>query len=75
MHALGLIGAGKIARVHAGLRRPDATMVWLEKAARGQEEDLDFLRVDPTWDFIRTTPRFAELVRRIGVPDRPSVVR
>ena len=40
----------------------------LEQAFQERSPDLTFLRVDPAWDTLRNDPRFADLVRRVGIP-------
>jgi tetratricopeptide (TPR) repeat protein len=56
------------ARAYAGVGRPDETLSWLEKAYQDRDPDLIFLRIDPDWDLLRGNPRFAALIRRVGIP-------
>ena len=42
--------------------------LWLEKAYDERTNSLAYLKVDATWDPLRSDPRFADLVRRIGLP-------
>jgi eukaryotic-like serine/threonine-protein kinase len=41
---------------------------WLERCYKEHDGELESLRVDPYWDNIRSDPRFADLVRRVGLP-------
>ncbi|HWX31527.1 MAG TPA: winged helix-turn-helix domain-containing protein [Steroidobacteraceae bacterium] len=43
-------------------------MPYLERAYDGRNPAVLFLQVSPLWDPIRSSPRFRDLVRRIGVP-------
>jgi eukaryotic-like serine/threonine-protein kinase len=63
--------AALIARVYVGLGQPDEAFAWLEKAYQERSFWLAFLRVEPQWDPIRQDPRFADLVRRVGIPALP----
>jgi hypothetical protein len=57
-----------IAQVYVGLGKNDEAFAWLEKAYAHHSFQLIFLRVDPPWDPIRADARFADLVRRVGIP-------
>ena len=57
-----------IALVHAGLHQNDATFAWLNRAFDERSNWLVWLRLDPRWDGVRSDPRFAGLVSRIGFP-------
>jgi predicted Zn-dependent protease len=54
--------------VYVGLQDVDQAFAWLDKAYEERFNRLAYLRVEPTWDPIRTDPRFDELLRRIGLP-------
>ena len=56
------------ARLHARLGQKDEAFTRLEKAFAERSVGLVLLRVDPVWDRIRADPRFAALVRRVGIP-------
>lgn len=52
---------------HAQLGNTDLALQALEKA-HDEREDITDLAVDPSWDAIRTDPRFIHLLRRVGLP-------
>jgi tetratricopeptide (TPR) repeat protein len=56
------------AAVYAGLGEKDQAFAWLEKAYGERTSRLGYLKVKPLWDPLRSDPRFADLVRRIGLP-------
>jgi tetratricopeptide (TPR) repeat protein len=58
-----------IALVYAGLGEKDQAFQWLEKSYQDHEPRITRLKVDPLMDGLRSDPRFAELVRRIGLPE------
>jgi DNA-binding winged helix-turn-helix (wHTH) protein len=58
-----------VALVHAGLGQMDSAFAWLNKAFDERSHWLVWLRLDPRWRGLRSDPRFAELVRRLGFPD------
>jgi len=60
--------AFSFAVVYAGLGEKDQAFAWLEKAHGERTSRLGYLKVEPLWDPLRPDPRFADLVRRIGLP-------
>ena len=58
--------AFSFAVVYAGLGEKDQAFAWLEKAYGERTSRLGYLKVEPLWDPLRSDPRFAALVRRIG---------
>jgi tetratricopeptide (TPR) repeat protein len=57
-----------VALLHAGLGQNDAAFAWLNKAFDERSHWLVWLRLDPRWNELRSDPRFAQLVSRIGFP-------
>jgi DNA-binding winged helix-turn-helix (wHTH) protein len=57
----------QFALVHAGLGNRDAAFAWLERAYEARDHDLAFLKVWPMYDSLRSDPRFAALLRRLGL--------
>jgi TolB-like protein/Tfp pilus assembly protein PilF len=60
--------AFSFAVVYAGLGEKDQAFAWLEKAYGERTSRLGYLKVEPLWDPLRPDLRFADLVRRIGLP-------
>ena len=60
--------AQAFAIVYTGLGDKDQAFAWLDKAYEERSNRLAYLKVEPTWDPIRSDPRFDELLRRIGLP-------
>jgi tetratricopeptide (TPR) repeat protein len=56
------------AMTYAKLGDKDAAFAWLEKAYAERSPWLMFLTVDPDVDNIRSDPRLAAIVKRIGLP-------
>ena len=59
----------ELALIYIGLGQNDQAFDWLEKAYRERSDQLIYLKVDPRLDPIRSDSRFADLVRRVGIPD------
>jgi tetratricopeptide (TPR) repeat protein len=57
-----------IAIVYAGLGDRDKVFEWLEKAYDERSPGLTWLKAEPMLDSIRSDPRYADLLRRIGLP-------
>ncbi len=54
--------------IEAALGDNEAAFGWLEKAYQERSEELLMLKTDPRLDALRSDPRFANLVHRIGLP-------
>ena len=54
--------------VYAGLDQKDQAFAELEKAFQERSDFLLFLNVDEAMTSLRADPRFADLVRRVGLP-------
>jgi hypothetical protein len=52
----------------ARLHDKDRTFAALEEAERQRHPIIDYIQVDPYFDFLRTDPRYAELLARLKVP-------
>lgn len=57
-----------VATVYAELGEPDEAFAWLERAWAEREPMLITLKVHPFLDSLHGDPRFAELLRRLGLP-------
>ena len=67
------IAAGKedpmlVARLYSRARDTDKALTWLEKAFEARCYGIIHLGVNPAFDSLRSDPRFASLLRRIGLP-------
>jgi TolB-like protein/DNA-binding winged helix-turn-helix (wHTH) protein len=58
-----------VALVHAGLGDRDQALSSLEKACVERSDYMVYLNREPMLDGLRSDPRFAALVRRVGLPD------
>jgi len=63
----GVVSAWGIAVLHASLGDADEAFRWLEVAIEERSPGLLLLRVHPRLDPIRKDPRYAQLVRRVGL--------
>ena len=63
-----LVPALFVALVYAGLEDKDQAFTWLEKAYEERFNRLAYLKVEAVWDPLRSDPRFADLLRRVGIP-------
>lgn len=54
--------------VYSSLNEKDEAFEWLEKAYRERSPWLTYIKYDPQFDNLRSDPRFAELLRKIGLP-------
>jgi tetratricopeptide (TPR) repeat protein len=58
----------RIATYYARLGEPDKTFEWLDKAYEERNNRLTLLNVNPAFDNVRADPRFAALIRKVGLP-------
>ena len=63
----GFIPAKAFVEAYLGLGENDQAFYWLEQAYKEHSNILEFIKVDPELDSLRGDPRFAELVRRVGL--------
>jgi serine/threonine protein kinase/Tfp pilus assembly protein PilF len=59
-----------IAMLYTGLGDRDEAFEWLEKAYTSRDDRLVFVMTDPLMDSLGSDPRFQNLARRIGLPER-----
>ncbi|MFL6210820.1 MAG: winged helix-turn-helix domain-containing protein [Pyrinomonadaceae bacterium] len=57
-----------VAIIYAGLGEKDQAFAGLEEARREHARPLWGLKVNPVWDGLRSDPRFADLLRHVGLP-------
>jgi eukaryotic-like serine/threonine-protein kinase len=62
------VPATDVALVYAGLGEKDKAFAWLDKAYEEHSFSLSNLKVEPRFDPLRSDPRYADLLRRIGLP-------
>jgi len=60
------VSASVIAGYYAHLGEREQAIQWLEKAYE-ERDALSWLKGDPRWDGLRSDPRFADLMRRVGL--------
>jgi eukaryotic-like serine/threonine-protein kinase len=57
-----------IALIYVGLGEKEQALEWLHKAYEQYSHGLNILRADSRFDGLRSDPRFADLLRRLGLP-------
>jgi tetratricopeptide (TPR) repeat protein len=63
----GYVPAGAFINPYLALRDYEQAFVWFERAYEEKSNILQFLKVHPFFDPVRGDPRFADLVRRVGL--------
>ena len=58
----------RIAWSYARLGEIDSAFTWLDRACAEKDPYLLRIKVESNWDNIRSDPRYAALLRRIGLP-------
>ena len=67
MSGASLSQAHWIAKIYATLNDKEMAFSWLERGLATEAIGV-FYRDEPVWDSIRSDPRFADLMRRMGIP-------
>jgi TolB-like protein/Tfp pilus assembly protein PilF/predicted Ser/Thr protein kinase len=62
------VPAHDVALVCTGLGEKDKAFAWLDTAYEEHSFNLSHLKVEPRFDPLRSDPRFADLLRRVGLP-------
>jgi hypothetical protein len=58
-----------IAMIYAGLNEKDMALDWLDKTYEERFEVLIFIHIAPPFIPLRGDPRFAELIKKVGLAD------
>jgi TolB-like protein/DNA-binding winged helix-turn-helix (wHTH) protein/Tfp pilus assembly protein PilF len=61
-------GGEELYSIYFALGEKERGLAWLEKAFKDKSESLLYLRCWPEFDRMRADPRFADFVRRVGIP-------
>jgi eukaryotic-like serine/threonine-protein kinase len=64
----GYVSGYNIAQIQARLGQKDQALAMLERAFSDRDSNLTYLKVDPVFDEIRSTPRFQALLQKLGLP-------
>jgi tetratricopeptide (TPR) repeat protein len=62
------IDPARIAENYALLGEKDRAFSWLEKAYREKSGFLTDIKISPRYDSLRSDPRYADLLKRMGLP-------
>jgi len=62
------VSAYFIAVIYSGFGDKDQAFTWLEKAYQERHPYLTLLKVEPVFDNLRSDSRYAELLRKVGLP-------
>jgi tetratricopeptide (TPR) repeat protein len=65
----GYVPAGAFVHAYLGLGENDLAFAWLEQAYKEQSNILQYAKVHPFFDPLRGDPRFADLLRRVGLAE------
>jgi eukaryotic-like serine/threonine-protein kinase len=63
------VSPAELAVLYAGLGDKEQAFAALEQAYAAHDFQLQYLKVEPDYDSLRSDPRFADLVRRVGLPE------
>jgi len=57
-----------VGAIYAGLGEKDRAFESLERGREERSGSMAYIKVDPFWDNLRSDPRYADLLRRMGLP-------
>ncbi len=66
MSGASLSQTHQIAKIYAALNEKELALTWLERGLAAGAI-ASFIKDDPVWDTIRSDPRFADLLQRMGI--------
>ncbi len=61
--------SGYLAGVYAGLGDKDRAFAMLERARRGRDPRMWYLKLDQRFENLHSDPRFRDLLRSMGMPE------
>ena len=64
------VPSGNVAFVYAALGEKERAFEWLERAYEERSSWMTTLSTDPRYDPLRSDLRFADLLRRVGLPEQ-----
>jgi Tfp pilus assembly protein PilF len=64
----GYVSAFSVATLYARLGEKDHALEWLEKAYQARDADMVDSGTEPSFDSLHSDPRYADLLRRVGLP-------
>ena len=67
LHGKSYISPYWVGLIYVGLGEKETAFAWLEKGIDGHDGSMIFLKVEPILDSIRSDPRFAVLLSKIGL--------
>ena len=62
------VNPGSFAAEYAFLGDKEQAFQWLEKAYSAKSDEFSVIKVKRCYDFLRADPRYADLLRRVGLP-------
>ncbi|HET6271342.1 MAG TPA: protein kinase [Bacteroidota bacterium] len=63
------VPAAGMAILYAGLGEDDRAFEWLNKALEERSGALAYIKVDPFFDSLRADPRFAQVLKKVGLEE------
>ena len=72
MSKTSYVPAITVAMVYAGIGDENHAFVWLNKTYDERFTRLAYIRQESFWDPLRSDPRYAELIRKMGLPHQPQ---
>jgi len=69
------VSPGELAVLYAALGQREQAFSSLEKGFAAHDSQMQFIGVDPAFDTLRNDPRFADLMRRVGLPSAAAESR
>jgi serine/threonine protein kinase/tetratricopeptide (TPR) repeat protein len=64
----GYVDFYQVGAIYAGIGEKDRAFESLEKGYAERSAGMAYIKADPFWDELRSDPRYADLLRRMGLP-------
>jgi tetratricopeptide (TPR) repeat protein len=61
------VSPAELAILYAGLGDKEAALAALERAYAAHDPQMQYLKVEPHYDSLRSDPRFTDLMRKVGL--------